>query len=74
MSFVAAAVHALEAYAALGLAFSVLFAWRGARAIDPLASRGTLGFRLLILPGAALLWPYLGMRWMRASRCAREPQ
>ena len=28
---------------------------------------GTWGFRLLILPGAAALWPLLLLRWLRAK-------
>ena len=70
MSFVAESVAALEIYGVLGLAFALAFAWRGARAIDPGARSGTLGFRVLIVPGALALWPYLALRWIRS---AREP-
>jgi hypothetical protein len=54
-----------EIYFALGLAFAIVFAWRGAAAIDPAAREGTIGFRLLIVPGSALLWPLLLRRWVR---------
>ncbi len=30
----------------------------------------TLGARILLLPGAAALWPYVLMRWLRAARKA----
>lgn len=59
-------VALLLGYAALGLLFAVPFALRGAARIDPDATHGTWGFRLLILPGAAALWPLLALRWMRA--------
>jgi hypothetical protein len=55
----------VEIYFAIGLVFAVLFAWRGAAAIDPAAESGTLGFRLLIVPASALLWPLLLRRWRR---------
>ncbi|MGI9625272.1 MAG: hypothetical protein ACR2QM_00435 [Longimicrobiales bacterium] len=55
-------------YAALGAAFAVLFAWKGAARIDPSAAGASWGFRLLILPGAAAFWPWLLLRWSRAAR------
>lgn len=51
-------------YLAAGLTFALVFAWRGAGAIDGNAGTGSLGFRLLIIPGAALLWPLLAPRWL----------
>ncbi|MEL7059053.1 MAG: hypothetical protein AAGN46_03390 [Acidobacteriota bacterium] len=52
-------------YAALGLLFALAFAWRGAARIDPAADDATWGFRVLVVPGAAALWPLLAMRWAR---------
>ncbi|MDF1800076.1 MAG: hypothetical protein P1V81_12935 [Planctomycetota bacterium] len=57
----------LGIYAVLGLAFAVAFAVRGAQAIDPAAEQGTWGFRVLIVPGAAALWPLLLLRWVRGD-------
>ena len=54
------------AYLALGLAFAIPFAVRWAGRLDPAAHRGTWGFRLLIVPGAVLLWPVLATRLARA--------
>jgi hypothetical protein len=56
------------AYILAGVIFAIPFAWRGAGAVEPVAREGTWGFRLLILPGSATLWPYLLYRWWRASR------
>ncbi|MEM9556831.1 MAG: hypothetical protein AAGC60_21400 [Acidobacteriota bacterium] len=58
---------AITLYAAVGLVFAVAFVWRGAARIDPTAADGTIGFRLLILPGAAALWPLLLGRWLRGG-------
>ncbi len=52
-------VRALEIYALLGLLFALPFALRWVARVDPVAATGTLGFRLLVIPGAALFWPLL---------------
>lgn len=61
----------LQAYGLVGAAFAIAFAWRGARTLEPAAANGTWGFRLLVLPGAALLWPWLATRWIRVARGAK---
>ena len=49
-------------YVGLGAFFAVPFVFWGAGRIDPDAREGTLGFKLLILPGAIALWPLLARR------------
>ncbi|HEX4349992.1 MAG TPA: hypothetical protein VH251_06385 [Verrucomicrobiae bacterium] len=55
----------LGIYLACGLLFAVPFAFLGVKAIDPHAAHGSWGFRLLMVPGAAALWPLLMKRWLR---------
>ena len=57
-------VNLFLAYVALGIVFALAFVWKGAGRIDPVAREGTWGFRLLILPGSAALWPLLLRRWI----------
>jgi hypothetical protein len=64
-------VHALTAYAAIGLVFGVLFVTKGVTRLDPAARGASLGFRLIILPGVVALWPVLAQRW-RAGRGVAE--
>jgi hypothetical protein len=54
-------------YALIGVVFATAFAWRGAGSVDAVARHATGGFRILVLPGAALLWPLLIVRWWRAA-------
>jgi hypothetical protein len=54
-------------YGAAGLVFAVVFAASGAGRIDPAAKGAPVGFRLLIIPGAAALWPVLLSRWIRGA-------
>lgn len=61
------------AYLALGVLFAPAFAWRGAGRLDAAAREGSLGFRLLILPGSAALWPLLAWLWWRGGRREAAP-
>ena len=54
-------------YLGVGLVFAIPFVLVGAGRIDPAARHGTWGFRLLILPGAAALWPLLAWRWVTST-------
>lgn len=62
------AVETILLYAVLGAVFAVAFALRGAATVDPVARHASAGFRLLVMPGAALLWPVLLVRWWRAAQ------
>jgi hypothetical protein len=53
-------------YAAAGVVFAVVFVARGVSRVDEHAAGAGLGFRLIIFPGVAALWPFLLSRWMRA--------
>ena len=60
-------VKLLTLYAAIGIAFAILFAAVGVHRIDSVAKGAGVGFRLIILPGVAALWPILLIRWVRGS-------
>ena len=57
-------VMLFQLYAVIGILFAVVFVWRGVGRIDPVAAEGTLGFKLLILPGCVAFWPLLLKRWL----------
>src|SRR5437870_381871 len=52
-------------YLVCGLCFAIPFVLVGAGKIDPHATHGSWGFRLLIIPGTVFLWPLLARRWMK---------
>ena len=52
-------------YVGLGLTFALIFVIAGVQRVDPAARGASVGFRLLILPGAAAFWPLLLWRWWR---------
>jgi len=60
------------AYIALGVVFALPFVARGIDRIDRAAGRGTVGFRIIVLPGVVALWPLLLRRWY--SRRLDDPE
>jgi len=64
-AFAKAIVYTLAVYASFGLVFAVPFVWLGVQRLDSEAQGSGIGFRLLILPGVAALWPMFLYRWRR---------
>jgi hypothetical protein len=60
-------VDALAAYGLAGAVFAVAFVTRGIQRVDSVAEHAPLGFRLIVLPGVAALWPLLLIRWLRSA-------
>jgi len=60
-------VGAATAYLIAGVFVAIPFVTRWVVRVDPAARDGTAGFRILIFPGAVLLWPLL------LGRVARSP-
>jgi hypothetical protein len=54
-------------YAAIGLLFGVGFVIWGIERVDPAARGAGMGFRILVLPGVAALWPLMLARWLRGE-------
>ena len=61
-------VNILSCYAALGMLFAIAFVTIGIGQVDPLAKGTGVGFRLIILPGVAGLWPMFLARWFKGGR------
>jgi hypothetical protein len=62
----------LAVYLAVGFIFALAFVIRGVQRIDPAAEKATLGFRIIILPGAVALWPVLAARWISGKASPEE--
>jgi hypothetical protein len=60
-------IGALAAYGLAGAIFAVAFVTVGIQRVDPVAEHAPVGFRLIVFPGVAALWPLLLVRWVRGS-------
>jgi hypothetical protein len=58
-------VQTLAVYLGCGAMFAAVFLWRWIGILDPAAAHGTLGFRVLVFPGVAALWPLFVVRLIR---------
>jgi hypothetical protein len=65
-------VRALEVYAAVGAIFALVFVSVGIGRVDPAAASAGRGFRALVAPGCAALWPLLLSRWIRGRHALEE--
>jgi hypothetical protein len=63
-------LYAAVLYLAVGLATALAFVSFGIAQVLPHEMTATLGARLLIIPGATALWPYVLMRWLRSRGAA----
>jgi len=61
-------VSAVAAYALVGIIFAFAFVTRGVGVVDADARGAPVGFRVLIFPASAALWPLLTRRWLAAKR------
>jgi hypothetical protein len=58
-------LYALALYIAVGLVSAVAFVSVGLPRVLP-HTGATLGARILFIPGATVLWPYMLKRWLQA--------
>jgi hypothetical protein len=56
----------LALYALVGIVTAITFVLLGVIRVLPDAAPVSAGARLLLLPGAAALWPYVLTRWWRS--------
>ncbi len=59
-------LYALALYLAIGLVTGAAFVIVGV--VQVASAPLTLGARILLLPGATLLWPYVINRWLKSRR------
>ena len=60
--------YSLAAYAAIGLVAALAFAAFGVTRLLPHPVPVSIGARILLIPGATVLWPYVILRLARSGR------
>ena len=66
-------LYGLALYVFFGIVTGAGFVLFGIARVLPHGASVTLGARILLLPGAAILWPYVPTRWLQ-SRGAAKPR
>lgn len=61
-------LYGLALYLCLGIVTAVAFVIFGVTRVLDHPVSVTIGARILLLPAAAVLWPYILIRWIRSSR------
>jgi hypothetical protein len=57
----------LLAYGSVGLVTALAFVTFGVVRVLPQPAPVTIGARVLLIPGATVLWPYVLYRWTKAG-------
>jgi hypothetical protein len=68
MIMIAALAYALALYGLLGVGVALLFVCAGVTRVLPQPATVTIPARLLLFPGAVVLWPVVARRWLQAAR------
>ncbi len=61
-------INTIGIYLVVGFLFAIAFVAKGMRVVDKDTIGAPLGFKLLIITGSIVLWPFLLKRWLTARR------
>jgi hypothetical protein len=61
-----------QGYLILGAVFALVFVTVLGPRLDPAVRGSSIGFRLVIIPSIALLWPLLYLRWVQERSVPTE--
>jgi len=59
-------------YLTAGFLFAIPFILKGVSKIDEGAHGATWGFRILIIPGTIVFWPFLFKRWINTTKTKEQ--
>jgi len=62
----------LAVYLLAGFLFAIAFVIKGVTVVDEAAHGSSIGFKIIILPGATLLWPVLLKKWINAKPMSHD--
>ncbi len=55
-------------YLMMGVVFVIPFLWKGISKVDEGTRHGTIGFKIIIIPGVIVFWPVLLNKWIIADK------
>ena len=72
MTFISAMLFIIGLYLAAGFLFAIPFVIKGVARIDEGAHGSSWGFRLIIIPGTIVFWPFLLRKWIKAPKTKKQ--
>ena len=60
------------AYLICGMIFTVPFIVKGINVVDEGAHGSSIGFRIIIIPGVIVFWPFLLRKWIKAKTTGND--
>jgi hypothetical protein len=58
----------VAAYLLSGLVFAIAFLTKGLTVVDEGAHGASIGFRIIIIPGVIVFWPFLLYKWRKEKK------
>ena len=58
----------ISIYLLCGLLFAVAFVIKEVEKVDEAAKGASVGFRLMIIPGTVIFWPWLLKKWIKSPK------
>ena len=55
-------------YLLFGFVFAIAFIIKGVDKVDETAHGSSIGFRIIIIPGSMVFWPFLLKKWLHADK------
>ena len=65
-------INFVRAYVGVGIVFALVFVTFLVQRVDPVARGGTIGFRILIIPGVSVFWPLFVVRLLQGKMTPSE--
>ena len=62
----------VAAYLFCGLIFAIPFIAKGIAVVDAGAHGSSIGFRIIIIPGVIVFWPFLLRKWIKAKSTSND--
>jgi hypothetical protein len=72
MTMVSFILAIIAGYLAVGFLFTIPFLLKGVAKIDEGAHGASWGFRVIIIPGTIVFWPFLLKRWINAIKMKEQ--
>ena len=72
MTFISILLSITGLYLAIGFLFAIAFVTKGVARIDEGADGSSWGFRVIIIPGTIVFWPFLLSKWVKSSKTKKS--